>query len=178
VLVAGEPSAEVIAALLSNDETKRAQGLEKITALPLINRDLRRADLSFTLFPKANLRGANLKGANLRRARIVAGDLSPPDSSSSASLPCGGIVQQKTSSPMFKGERCGGIVPAHFAQPAYICLTNLQGADLLGTQLQGADLREAQLQGANLQQAELQEAILVEAELPNRVRTSFTSVRN
>jgi hypothetical protein len=64
ILVAGDPAAEVIAALRSKDETKRAQGLDKITGLILTNRDLRGADLRDALFPKADLRGANLKGAD------------------------------------------------------------------------------------------------------------------
>src|SRR5215216_884006 len=92
VLVEGEPSAEVIAALYSMDETKRAQGLEKITGLILTNRDLRGADLEFTLFPKADLRGANLKGAKLTRARLFASSL--PSETIRAGQPCGGAVQQ------------------------------------------------------------------------------------
>ena len=153
VLVAGEPAAEVMAALRSNDETKRAQGLEKITGLNLSNRDLRGADLRRTLFPKVDLRGANLKGADLTEARVFAGDLSPLMLS--------------------KGDRCVGIVQesenlltcrTNF-QGAYLGFAQLQGAYLEGAQLQGAALRGAQLQGANLEGAHIGNADFSDADL-------------
>jgi hypothetical protein len=70
ILVAGEPTAEVVAALRSTDETKWVQGLEKIAGLLLTRRDLRGADLSSTLFPKADLRDAQLQGAALQGAQL------------------------------------------------------------------------------------------------------------
>jgi uncharacterized protein YjbI with pentapeptide repeats len=143
VLVAGEPTAEVIAALRSNDETKWAQGLEKITGLILTNRDLRGADLRDTLFPKVDLRGANLKGVRLTNARIFAGNFS--------------VLQIPW------GNRCVGT-----AKPwgdGLGCLTNLQGAYLRFAELRGADFREAQLQGAFLEGAQLQGALLAAAQL-------------
>ena len=163
VLVAGEPSAEVLTALLSGDEHKRAQGLEKIAGLTLTNRDLRGADLRDTLFVKGDLRGANLKGANLVGARVFAANLS--------------------TFPIFKGWRCvEGVYRQHTSVTQTVtvtrseftdvqqsevdsCGTNLQGANLQGTELQDANLRFAQLQGADLQHALLQGAHLWGAEL-------------
>jgi len=167
VLVAGEPSSEIIAALYSMDETKRVQGLEKITGLPLTNRDLRGADLSFTLFPKADLRGTNLKGADLTRAKMFASSLL--SETSRVGQPCGGTVQHVVSTPSSPpsawtvGDRCGGTFQQAVSYNK--CVTNLQGADLLGVELQGADLRGAQLQGAFLEQAQLQGADLRDAQL-------------
>jgi uncharacterized protein YjbI with pentapeptide repeats len=141
VLVAGEPAAEVIAALHSDDETKRANGLEKITGLILTNRDLRGADLRDTLFPKADLRGANLKGADLSGTRVFAGNLAPLE-----------IAQDR---------RC-----VDEAQKSMtVCHTNLQGADLQHAQLAGAALRYAQLEGADLQHAHLAGSNLQHAQL-------------
>jgi Pentapeptide repeats (8 copies) len=74
VLVAGDPAAEVVAALRSTDETKRAQGLEKITGLILTDRNLRGAILRDTLFPKADLHNANLEWANLAFAQLQGAD--------------------------------------------------------------------------------------------------------
>jgi uncharacterized protein YjbI with pentapeptide repeats len=143
VLVDGDPSAEVRAALESSDGQERAQGLKKLTGLILTNRDLRGANLRNTLFPKADLRGANLKGTDLVNARVFAGNLSPLE------IP--------------QGRHC-----VHEAQEQgseTVCYTNLQGANLSWAQLQGADLAEAQLQGAVLRAAELQGAVLAEAQL-------------
>jgi uncharacterized protein YjbI with pentapeptide repeats len=143
VLVAGDPSAEVLAALHSGDEHERVQGLKKITGLNLINRDLRGADLRFTLFPKGDLRGANLKGANLTDARVFAGNLSTLQLS--------------------KGDRC--VDTAQQSDNVHFCRTNLQGADLRFAELQGADLSRAELQGADLSRAQLQGADLSRAQL-------------
>jgi uncharacterized protein YjbI with pentapeptide repeats len=143
VLVAGESSAKVIAALQSEDEHKRAQGLEEITGLTLTNRDLRRADLRDTLFAKGDLRGANLKDAHLVVARVFAGNLS--------------------SFLLSKGGRC--VSDAQQSEDLGSCRTNLQGANLGFAQLQGANLQNAQLQGANLQNAQLQGADLLSAQL-------------
>ena len=136
VLVAGEPSAKVLAALQQTDESKRAQGLDELTGLILTNRDLRGANFRETLFPKADLRGANLQRAMLRGARVFAGTFS--------------------AFPISEGGRC--VEKAQ--QSEENCVTNLQGADLRGAQLQGADLRGAPLQGAFLQFAQLQGADL------------------
>jgi uncharacterized protein YjbI with pentapeptide repeats len=153
VLVAGEPAAEVLTALRSDDKTKQARGLEKITGLILTNRDLRGAELRDTLFPKVDLRGANLKGANLVNASVFAGNLS--------------VFQ------LSKGQRC--VDTAQQSENIDACQTNLQGANLVGAKLQeaylesaklqGADLRWAELQGANLGYTELQGANLVGAKL-------------
>jgi uncharacterized protein YjbI with pentapeptide repeats len=142
-LVAGEPSAEVIAALRSKDENKRRQGLEKITSLSLTNRDLRGAALRDVLLAGGDLRGANLKGAQLLRAEVFAANLSPFFLS--------------------KRERC--VDKAQQGEDDDACATNLQEADLGGAQLQGANLMGAWLQGANLMGAELQGANLVSANL-------------
>src|SRR5262249_51740415 len=145
ILVAGEPAAEVIAALGSNDETKRAQGLEKITGLILTNRDLRGADLRDTLFPKADLRGANLKGAILGGARIFAGNLVP--------FSISGV------------RHCVDAAQRIEKENQTACRTSLQGAHLEKAQLHGAYLSEAQLQGAHLGYAQLQGAHLEKAQL-------------
>ena len=154
VLVAGEPSAEAVTAFFSQDEAKRAQGLDKIQGLILTNRNLRGANLRYTFFAKADLRGADLEGADLVEARVFAGQLSPfwP----------------------IEGHPCVNATSSSPPNNKY-CQTNLQGADLRNAQLQGAnlgaaqlqdaDLRRAQLQGANLQGAELQGADLREAQL-------------
>ena len=128
VLVAGEPSAKVIAALHSEDETKRAQGLEEISGLTLTNRDLRSANLRDTLFAAGDLRGANLQGANLVGARFFAVNLS--------------------SFSISKGGRC--VDEAQQSEDRRSCRTNLQGADLAYAQLQGATLAYAQLPGRQL----------------------------
>lgn len=143
VLVAGEPAAEVMTALRSNDKTKQAQGLEKIMGLILTNRDLRGADLRDTYFPKGDLRGANLKDANLKAARVFAGNFSDFQLS--------------------KSDRC--VDTTQWTGVFGFCQTNLQGADLRSTQLQGANLQRANLQGANLQGANLREANLKKIEL-------------
>jgi uncharacterized protein YjbI with pentapeptide repeats len=141
VLVDGDPSAEVRAALDSSDGQERAQGLKKLTGLILTNRDLRGANLRNTLFPKADLRGANLAGADLSGARVFAGNLSLLEIS--------------------QAQRCVDEAQETVA----VCYTNLQGANLWDAQLQGADLRDAQLQGANLGFARLQGANLWGAQL-------------
>jgi hypothetical protein len=144
VLVAGEPSAKVLAALQYKDESKRAQGLDEITGLILTNRDLRGANFRETLFPKADLRGANLQRAMLRGARVFAGTFS--------------------AFPISEGGRC--VDKAQLSEViGKNCVTNLQGAHLAEAQLQGADLRGAQLQGAHLWGAQLQGAHLWGAQL-------------
>ncbi len=147
VLVAGEPSAKIIAALRSEDETKRAQGLEEVTGLILTNRDLRGANLRDTLFAKADLRGANLKGANLAGARVFTVNFS--------------------SFSIFKGESCLDDAQQleddlQLIKPTYVCRTNLQGADLRAAQLQSANLEQtiigsADFTGANLALSNLRE---------------------
>jgi uncharacterized protein YjbI with pentapeptide repeats len=120
VLVEGEPSAKVIAALLSRDEAERAQGLKEITGLILTNRDLRGANFRDSLFPKADVRGANLKGAHLARTRVFAGDFSRL--------------------PISEGRRCVDEAQPQFSGNSGYCVTNLQGASLREAQLEGADL--------------------------------------
>jgi hypothetical protein len=144
VLVAGEPSAKVIAALRSPDESERAQGLTEIAGLILTNRDLRGADFRDAFLPQADLRGANLKGATLVRTRVFAGNFSR--------------------FPIVEGGRCvdkaqrGGLA-------LETCATNLQGADLYSAQLQGAYLASARLQGAYLHSAEIGSANFRDADL-------------
>jgi uncharacterized protein YjbI with pentapeptide repeats len=150
VLVAGEPSAKILAALRSKDATKQAQGLDEIAGLILTNRDLRGANLRDTLLAKADLRGANLHGANLAGTRAFAVDFS-------------GFS-------ILKGESCLDDAQQledkdQLIKPTYACATNLQDADLRGAQLQGADLQYAQLQGARLWVAQLQGARLWTAQL-------------
>jgi hypothetical protein len=164
VLVAGEPSAKVIAALRSDEETKRTQALEEVTGLILTNRDLRGADFRETLFAKGDLRGANLKGANLWGARIFAGNLSAFELS--------------------KGERC--VETTQLSENGLACFTNLQGADLRGAELQGANLVFARLEGAdslsvrlhggNLFGARLQGADLRYAQLQGWCQDTFSKV--
>jgi uncharacterized protein YjbI with pentapeptide repeats len=155
VLVAGDPSAKVIAALESQDKTKREQGLEEITGLTLTNRDLRSADLSSALLVKVDLRGANLKGANLDRARVYATNLS-------------GFQ-------IFQGEHCVDTAHLLEADSNKYCRTDLQGSILQGTQLEGNDMQGvllsganlmfAQLEGNNMQRAQLLHANLMSAQL-------------
>jgi hypothetical protein len=145
VLVAGDPSAKVIAALESQDKTKREQGLEEITHLTLTNRDLRGADLSSALLLKVDLRGANLKGANLERARVFAANLS-------------GFQ-------IFQGERCVDAAHLFEAASRKYCRTDLQGSSLQGAQLEGNDMERVLLLGANLMQAQLEDNKMQDAQL-------------
>jgi hypothetical protein len=131
VLVAGDPAAEVVAALRSGDKTKRAPGLDKITGLILTNRDLRGADLARTIFPKADLRGANLQGgavlafAQLREAHLGSAQLQ------------------------------GANLENAQLQGGNLASAQLQGADLWLAQLQGADLRGANIGSADFSNANL-----------------------
>jgi uncharacterized protein YjbI with pentapeptide repeats len=153
VLVAGDPSAEVLAALNSGEEHELAQGLKKIPELILTNRDLRGANLRETLLAKADLRGANLKVANLFRAKVFASNLS-------------GFLRSKD-------EHC--VDNSQFSENLNICRTSLQGADLQlawfweanlpNAQFQGAVLAHVQMQGAVLEGAQLQGAFLTNAQL-------------
>jgi uncharacterized protein YjbI with pentapeptide repeats len=153
VLVAGEPAAEVVAALRSTDATKRAQGLEKITGLILTNRDLRSANLSGTLFPKANLLGAQLQGANLWDAQFQWANLMGAQlqgaSFGYAQLQGANLVQAQLQGANLMGAQLQG---------ASLWRAQLQGADFGYAQLQGASLQDAQLEGANLAHAQLQGA--------------------
>jgi uncharacterized protein YjbI with pentapeptide repeats len=152
VLVDGEPSEKVKAALRSADETKRTQALEEVTGLTLTNRDLRGADFRKTDFPKGDLRGANLKGANLWEAKIFAGNFSVLELSQGESCV----------SPAQRLGEWGESLPREIGKflRRFSCYTNLQGAFLLNAQLQGADLRGADLRGAFLGGADLQGASL------------------
>lgn len=75
VLVAGEPSVEVLAALQSDDDAERAAALKQVAGLQLMNRDLRFADLRLAILPKVDLRGASLDGADLKDADLSLSDL-------------------------------------------------------------------------------------------------------
>jgi len=173
VLVTGEPSAEVLAALRSEDETKRAQALEKITGLTLTNRDLRGADLRDTLFAKVDLRGANLKGASFNDARVFAANFS--DFRAIQTVRCVDEVQQSEDykscrtnlqgAALWSAQLQGANLRLAQLQGALLWYAQLQGANLQGAQLQGAAVGFAQLQGANLQGAQLQGAYLERAQL-------------
>jgi uncharacterized protein YjbI with pentapeptide repeats len=107
----------------------------------LTHRDLRGADLSNTLFPKADLRDANLKGgADLERAQLQGAFL--------------GYAQLQEADLLYAE-----------LQGASLWYAELQGANLERAQLQGAFLGYAQLQGANLERAQLQGANLERAHI-------------
>jgi uncharacterized protein YjbI with pentapeptide repeats len=160
ILVAGEPAAEVVAALRSMDDTKRAQGLEKITGLILTQRDLRGANLRNTLFPKADLRGANLEGADLSDARVFAGNLAPLKIAQCSFCPTN--LQRSI---LGRAQLQGADLTFAQLQGAHLGGADLQGAILWGAQLQGATLGYAQFQGATLGLADLQGATLYHADL-------------
>jgi uncharacterized protein YjbI with pentapeptide repeats len=163
VLVAGEPSAEVLAALRSDNETRRAQGLDKIAGLILTNQDLRGADLRDTLFAKADMRGANLKGTRLGGALVFAGDLSEFFISDGGH--CIDAAQKSEDSMTCQTQLQGADLKEAQLQGAHLGGVQLQGANLWAAQLQGADLKEAQLQGASLGGVQLQGANLKGAQL-------------
>jgi uncharacterized protein YjbI with pentapeptide repeats len=181
VLVDGDPSAEVRAALDSRDGQERAQGLKKLTGLMLTNRDLRGANLRNTLFPKADLRGANLEGADLSGARVFAGNLSLFEISQSRRCVGEASVLTTLCATKLQGANLtvaqlqeanltmAQLQEANLAnaglEGANLANAGLQGADLVSAQLQGANLERAQLQGANLWVARLQGANLVRAQL-------------
>ena len=159
-LVAGEPAAEVVAALRSTDATKRAQGLEKITGLILINRDLRGANFRDALFPKADLRYAQLQDADLINAQLQGATLQ------FAQLQDADLISAQLQGAALDYANLQGanLAGAHL-QGAALVLARLQRADLQSADLQGAALRSADLQGANLDYANLQGADLRGAHL-------------
>ncbi|MCP4654716.1 MAG: pentapeptide repeat-containing protein [bacterium] len=150
VIVNGEPSAEVVAGLQSDDKEKQANVLKKVAGLKLANRDLRFANLRSAALPKADLRGAELQGANLRKARLQGANLSR------ARLQGTYLWETQLDSADLRMVQ---------SQGARLWRAQLQNADLEGAWLQGASLWQAQLQGANLQRAQLQSTSLSETQL-------------
>jgi uncharacterized protein YjbI with pentapeptide repeats len=108
--------------------------------IPLKNRNLPKADLSW-----ANLQGANLLHTNLQGAHLGDANLQ------GANLLHTNLQGADLWDANLQGANLGG--------------ANLQGADLLSANLQGANLRFARLDSANLVSAELQGARILGAKL-------------
>lgn len=167
VLVDGNPSAEVIVALQSGDQKEQEQALKKVTGLNLEKRDLRFANLSWTIMPKVNLRGARLQGADLIGARLQGADLGKfyEHLSNGLNLAAfddlnGGVLEvQLQGANLNEAQLQGATLVAANLQGATLLAANLQGANLVGANLQGADLRGADLRGAVLG-ADLQDNII------------------
>jgi uncharacterized protein YjbI with pentapeptide repeats len=161
-LVAGEPSAEVLAELQSDESAARERVLKQIIGLNLANRDLRFADFRNARMPKVNLRGSNLHGADLRLANLSRADMRPFDITDGGSC----VLQEQERRLEENEQKQADINPPREPDGLY-CLTNLQSTRLSGVSLengtlgfadlQGTDMRDAQLQGARLGHARLQE---------------------
>jgi len=141
VLTANQLPADLISALEAETDVT-PEMLKPVLGLNLERRDLRSAEFSKSLLPKANLHYAQLHGVGLLGAKLPRAVLSQ------AELP---------------GAR---LVGAHL-QNADLQGAQLQGATLSNAQLQGAILNVAVLSGAQLSDADLTSAHLVDAELDN-----------
>ena len=141
VLLARPAQPETLADLRGTDPAKREAALRSIQRIDLQNRSLRRANLSSTLAPRAELRGARLQGAKFEDAQFRGAD--------------------------FRGAQLQGVLflgtELHGANLSKLNLQRtvfgevwLDGADLSDAQLQGAKLSEVQLQGAKLDRADMQ----------------------
>jgi uncharacterized protein YjbI with pentapeptide repeats len=190
VLVAGDPSAEVVAALNSGDEHERAQGLKKITGLPLTNRDLRGANLKGADLFRARVFTSNLSSFSLSRGERCVDDAQLSENRAFCRTSFQGAVLQQTQlweanlqNAQFQGadlqyvQMQGAILEGAQLQGAVLLIAQLQvvnlnnahfqGATLAGAQLQGADLKNAQLQGAALSHADLRGADLQNSTIGN-----------
>lgn len=148
VFVANEPSSEIVAALHSRYEKEQREALQKIIGINLAGRDLRFANFSRSVLPKADLRAAQLQGAVLELAQLH-----------------GALVSeaQLHGATLSRAQLHGAVLRRTQLQGATMWKTQLQGADLQSAQLQGADAEGIQLQGSILDRAQLQGADLEDA---------------
>jgi len=123
-------------------------------------RHLEHADLRFTKFTKANMKGAFLEGAYLSEGQIR-----------SVTFEKAHLQDASLESGHFQGavfdeaHLQGSLLDSADLQGASLGNTDLQGASLAGTELEGANLKGAHLQGAWLVNANLHAALLSGASL-------------
>ncbi len=160
ILVAGEPSAEVMETLRSKDPKTVENALKSVIGLDLQGRDLCCANLSKAVLPKAVLRDAKLNGVDFSLAQLQGADLYRTHLQ-------GAILHQALlqAANLGAARLQGAILTRAQLQSANLNAAQLQGAQLTEAQLQGADLNRTHLQGAVLRQARLQGADLRSAEL-------------
>jgi pentapeptide repeat protein len=75
VLTVNKLPAKVINALRAGKMAEREPALQEVLGIDLLGRNLRDAELSKSILPKADLRGAQLQSADLRRAQLQGADL-------------------------------------------------------------------------------------------------------
>ncbi|MCP4115599.1 MAG: pentapeptide repeat-containing protein [Desulfobacteraceae bacterium] len=141
ILTANTLPPKVINSLRGHGEK---QGFQEILGINLQGRDLRYAQLSQCILPKADLRGANLQGANLKEAHLQGvkfNALGDEEENSGADL---------RNAFLDKADLRGANLDKAKLAGAKLSLVRLEKTDLQRVNLQGVKLKEAKLQGANL----------------------------
>jgi len=149
VLTANELSAELVNAL-KGDDSATEEMLKKVLGLELQGRDLRSANLSYSVLPKVNLHQAKLIGVDLSYARL-------PEANLVGAKLEGATL---TGAQLQRADLTGAFLQGAYLTNARLLNAKLNDAKLHGTDLHHADLSGAHLIGATIENADLDNATL------------------